>query len=66
MDSLKNVVATAKDGTNKVKLVFEIGEQYKNTVPYAAFYYYLKALKIYEETGDKKQMAILGANKKSI
>jgi serine phosphatase RsbU (regulator of sigma subunit)/Tfp pilus assembly protein PilF len=66
IDSLKNVVAIAKNDTNKVKLLIEIGELYRNSIPDTALYYYQKALDISENIGAKEFIAqnliILGAN----
>jgi signal transduction histidine kinase/Tfp pilus assembly protein PilF len=57
-DSLKNVVATVKDDTNKVKLLIEIGEQYKNTIPDTAIYYFHRALEIAENIDAKEFIAM--------
>jgi tetratricopeptide (TPR) repeat protein len=66
IDSLKNVVATAKDDTNKVKLLIEIGEQYKNKITDTALYYYHEALEIAEKIEAKEFIAMslirLGVN----
>ena len=66
IDSLKNVISTSKDDTNKVKLLIEIGEQYINTIPDTAFFYYEKALDISERIESKEftawSLIIIGSN----
>ena len=66
VDSLKNVVAIAKDDTNKVKLLIDIGEQYINTLPDIAFFYYQKALDVSEKIESKEftawSLIIIGSN----
>ena len=53
IDSLKNALAVAKDDTNKVKLLIEIGELNRNN-PDTLLYFYQKALKIAENIESKK------------
>ncbi len=46
IDSLKQVIATAKQDTNQVKILLKLGDQYRYTTPDTALYYYRKALDI--------------------
>jgi serine phosphatase RsbU (regulator of sigma subunit)/tetratricopeptide (TPR) repeat protein len=66
IDSLKNVVASARDDTNKVKLFYTLGEQYRYTIIDTAIYYYQQALDISEKIDSKKFTAqcliAVGAN----
>lgn len=66
IDSLKNMVASTKYDTNRIKLLLQIGELYKNTIPDTAFYYYHEALEIAENIEEKKFIAqsliIIGVN----
>jgi len=66
IDSLKNVISISKDDTNKVKLLIEIGEQYRNSIPDTALSYYHSALEISEKIKSKEFIAqsliIIGAN----
>jgi len=65
IDSLKNLVGIAKDDTNKVKLLIEIGELNKN-IPDTLLHFYQKALEIAENIEAKKFIAqcliAIGAN----
>jgi tetratricopeptide (TPR) repeat protein len=66
IDSLTNVVFSVKDDTNKVKLLIDIGEQYKNSIPDTALSYYHKALELAENINAKEFIAqsliIIGVN----
>jgi serine phosphatase RsbU (regulator of sigma subunit)/Tfp pilus assembly protein PilF len=66
IDSLKKVVLSVKDDTNKVKLLIDIGEQYKNSIPDTALSYYHKALELAENINAKEFIAqsliIIGVN----
>jgi len=66
IDSLKNVVAIKNDDTAKVKLLIEIGELYRNSIPDTAFIYYHRALELAENLNAKQFIAqsliIIGAN----
>ena len=66
IDSLKNIVAVAKYDTNKVKLLIEIGEQYRDSKPDSALAYYHGALEMAENIKAKEFIAqcliIIGAN----
>jgi hypothetical protein len=44
IDSLKEVFATAKEDTNKVKACFELGRAYQYSYPDSALYYGLQGL----------------------
>jgi serine phosphatase RsbU (regulator of sigma subunit)/Tfp pilus assembly protein PilF len=57
IDSLKNVITVTKYDTNRVKLFLEIGEQYRNTIPDTALYYYQEALEIAENIEAKELIA---------
>lgn len=48
IDSLKNVIAVTKDDTNKVKLFYSLGSQYRNTNIDSAIYFYQQALDVAE------------------
>jgi len=66
IDSLKNVATVATDDTNKIKLLIEIGQQYRDIIPDTAFNYYHAALRIAEKIEAKGFIAqcliIIGAN----
>jgi serine phosphatase RsbU (regulator of sigma subunit)/Tfp pilus assembly protein PilF len=66
IDSLKNAVLLAKDDTNKVMLLIDIGEQYKNSIPDTALSYYHKALDLADHLRAKEFIAqsliIIGVN----
>jgi signal transduction histidine kinase/Tfp pilus assembly protein PilF len=66
IDSLKSLVIIAKDDTSKVKVLIEIGEQYRDFKPDTAFSYYHKALEIAENVQANEFIAqcliIIGAN----
>jgi serine phosphatase RsbU (regulator of sigma subunit)/Tfp pilus assembly protein PilF len=66
VDSLKNVVAIAKDDTNKVKLFYALGGQYRYTKIDTAIYFYQQALDVAEKIKSKKFAAqcliAVGAN----
>ena len=58
IDSLKNLINTAKDDTSKIKLVYNLGRIYENNLPDTAIYYYNVALSISIKTDSKKYAAI--------
>jgi len=66
IDSLNNVVAIAKDDTNKVKLFYALGGQYRYTKIDTAIYFYQQALDVAEKIKSKKFAAqcliAVGAN----
>ncbi len=66
IDSLKNAVVVARNDTNKVKLFYALGDQYRSTLPDTGLYYYLEALKVAESINAKKYIAqcliAVGAN----
>ncbi|MDX2415013.1 MAG: tetratricopeptide repeat protein [Bacteroidales bacterium] len=57
VDSLKQVIDVAKDDTNKVKLLFEIGEQYTNFAPDTALYHFQNALDLSQSIKAKSFIA---------
>jgi len=57
IDSLKNVITVSKNDTNKVKILYEIGNQYERSILDSALYYYNEALKVAEDIEEKKFIA---------
>ena len=57
IDSLKNLTDIGKDDTNKVKLYYALGEQYRYTKIDTAIYYYQEALGIAEKINANKFIA---------
>lgn len=57
IDSLKNLTANANDDTNKVKMLYALGEQYRFTKIDTAIYYYQEALSIAEKINAKEYIA---------
>ncbi len=57
-DSLKKVIARAKQDTNKVKLLIQLGNQYKNSIPDTTLFYFQKALDISKNIKAKNFIAI--------
>ncbi|MGC4035664.1 MAG: tetratricopeptide repeat protein [Chitinophagaceae bacterium] len=49
IDSLRKVLASAKDDTAKVLLYINVGQQYENNLPDSAIYYYKKANELSEK-----------------
>ena len=66
IDSLKRIIPISKNDTNKVKLFIDIGEQYRNSIPDTALYYYHSALEIAQNIKSKEFIAqsliIIGSN----
>lgn len=66
IDSLNNIIAITKDDTNKVKLFYSLGNQYRNTKIDSAIYFYQQALDVAEKIKSKKFTAqcliAIGAN----
>ncbi len=57
VDSLKQLIVTAKQDTNKVKLLLDLGYQYQYTISDTALFYYHRALNISEEIKAEKFIA---------
>ena len=57
VDSLNDIVAVTKDDTNKVKLLYKIGDQYRHSILDSAIYYYNAALGIAENIEENKFIA---------
>ena len=57
IDSLMSELEKANEDTSKIKLHLEIGDQYKNSIPDTALFYYQKALDISENINAKKFLA---------
>ncbi len=57
IDSLKQVITTTPNDTNKVKLLLQLGYQYENIIPDTALFYYQKALDISKNIKTKKFIA---------
>lgn len=66
IDSLKHIVDLAKNDTTKVKLLIEIGEQFRSSKPDTALLYFYQALEIAEDIDAKEFIAqcliIIGVN----
>ena len=49
IDSLKQIITLAKQDTNKVITLLELGDQYEHNKPNSALVYYHRALDIYNK-----------------